>query len=196
MSLFDIVTLFVFAQATAPAIPTGTIISNALTVIVTAPVTVGVVKYLDNRKAARERMARAELDAKRALALARAEDDTGRFEIETPIAERFANAERAERQEVQAKLEQKERTVRQLDRALAAAQEQVRILLENGREQERVIKNQANAILALYEHNEKLLAWINEHIERNPGTPPPPTFDHVFAIEEIVTSSKDDRRES
>lgn len=219
MSLFDLVTFFVFAQAATTAIPTSAIVSGALSAVLTAPATVGVIRYLDNRKAARERARDAEVEARRqtelaqieaakAVALSEAEEATGRIGIQAPIAERFATAEREERKEVQAKLEERERTLRQVDRDLAAAQERVRVLLEDRLEQDRVIKNQANAILALYQQNEQLLAWIREHIARNPGSPPPPPSidididaltplpSRVVAIEEIVTSSKDDRRES
>lgn len=201
----DLVLLWIFAQAAAPAI-TSSVVSSVLTAVVTAPATVAAIRFLDARAKAREDAARALVDAERARALAeiqadaatrRAEEEeqTGRHEIDQPIAERMATAERAERIEVQRKLDEMHAVVRDLDRALASANEQVRVLREQVESLTETVRAQAEAIVRAHADNEKLLDWIDEHLPDAGHVPRPGALPRAIEVVCMPVAKRDPRRE-
>lgn len=205
--MIDLVLLWIFAQSAAPAMPT-TVIASVVSAVLTAPATVAAVRYLDNRAKAREVADRALLDAEKARALAEIQADavtrraieeehTGRHEIDQPIAERFARAERDERIEVQRKLDEMREVVRDLDKALASANEQVRILREQVESLMATARAQAEAIIKAHADNAALLDWIDAHLPDDTGPAPRPSA-LPQAIEVVCTAvaQRDPRRES
>lgn len=140
------------------------------------------------------RVAMSEADAK--ARRAEEEEQTGRHEIDQPIAERGWHAERAERVATQAKYEQSLFTIKDLDRELAAAKEQVSVLRSEVESLTEITRQQAAAIFQLHADNEKLLDWIEANLpSRQPLPRRAATPANGIDIARIPVARRDPRRE-
>ena len=164
-----------------------------------ATVILAAIGWLTKRTEAVAKVETAHIESAAAMRRAEEEEQTGRHEIDQPIAERGWHAERAERVATQAKYEQSLFTIKDLDRELAAAKEQVSVLRSEVESLTEITRQQAAAIFQLHSDNEKLLDWIEANLpSRQPlprRAPTPPNGTDVVTLAPVPVARKDPRRE-